>query len=96
MRGHVSEQVKKERSARMRTLSDEMERHYVKRFCETVQPVLWEQVAGATEDGFINVGYTDNYIKVRGISPRSLVNHVTLARIMNVDDQGVHAVPIIV
>ena len=57
--------------------------------------MLWEQIAGATEDGFVNVGYTDNYIRVRGIHPRVLSNHITPARIGQYADQLVNAVPII-
>ena len=95
MRGHVAAAVKKARSARMRALSDEMEQRYAARFEAMTLPVLWEQVAGATEDGFINVGYTDNYIKVRGIHRRSLINHITPATMMDYTDQGVQAMPIL-
>jgi hypothetical protein len=42
---------------------------------------LWEEVAGATEDGFIHVGYTDNYVRVRFIHPRPLTNHIIPARL---------------
>ena len=49
-------------------------------------PVLWEQVTGATEDGFINVGYTDNYIRVRGVHPRVLTNHITPAHMTIYDE----------
>lgn len=96
MRGHLDEGVKKARSARMRALSDAMARRYAERFAGAQLPVLWEQITGATEDGFLNVGYTDNYIKVRGIHPRPLVNHITPARMVDYAEQIVNAVPLIV
>jgi threonylcarbamoyladenosine tRNA methylthiotransferase MtaB len=92
MRGHVNDRVKKERSARLRALGDELERQYARQFGGAVLNVLWEQITGATEDGFVNVGYTDNYIKVRGIHPRVLTNLITPARM---DANAVNAVPMI-
>lgn len=92
MRGHVSEAVKKERAARLRMLGEELERRYAETFGGTVLEVLWEQIAGATEDGFVNVGYTDNYLKVRAIHPRVLTNLITPARM---DAQAVNALPMI-
>jgi threonylcarbamoyladenosine tRNA methylthiotransferase MtaB len=92
MRGHVSDAVKKQRSTRLRALADEMERQYAAQFAGAVLDVLWEQITGATEDGFVNVGYTDNYIKVRGVHPRVLTNMITPARM---DANAVSAVPII-
>jgi tRNA A37 methylthiotransferase MiaB len=96
MRGHVPEAVKKERSARMRGLSDTLMRSYVEQFMWATLPVLWEQVTGATEDGFINVGYTDNYIRVRSIHPRALVGHITEARLSDMfEDDMLIAEPLI-
>ncbi len=95
MRGHISEATKKARSARLRALSDDMEQQYARQFSGDTLSVLWEQITGATEDGFVNVGYTDNYIKVRGIHPRVLSNHITPARLEGYADQIVNAVPIL-
>jgi threonylcarbamoyladenosine tRNA methylthiotransferase MtaB len=91
MRGHVSDVCKKERSVRLRALGDEMERRYAQQFGGAVLDVLWEQITGASEDGFVNVGYTDNYIKVRAVHPRVLTNQITPARM---DANAVSAVPI--
>ncbi len=81
MRNHVPENVKKIRSARMRDLSARLTRTFAEQFQQTTRPVLWEQVTGATEAGFINVGYTDNYIRVQGTHPRALVSYVTDAHL---------------
>lgn len=81
MRGHVDEATKKDRSARLHTLADRMQAAYTQGCVGTVRPVLWEQVGGATEDGFINLGYTDNYIRVQAVHPRVLTNQITPARL---------------
>ncbi len=85
LRGHVREDVKKARSARMIALADAMQRRYAERFVGTSRSVLWEHVAGATEDGFINVGYTDNYIRMSCIHPRALTGHLLPARLVGYD-----------
>jgi threonylcarbamoyladenosine tRNA methylthiotransferase MtaB len=96
IRGHVRDSVKKARSARLRDLSDSLAQTYAQQFVDSRLPVLWEQVTGATEDGFINVGYTDNYIRVRGIHPRPLVNFITPAEIRGMnDDLLVEALPLV-
>jgi threonylcarbamoyladenosine tRNA methylthiotransferase MtaB len=85
MRGQVRDEAKKERSARLIALSDELERSFAERQVGETMTVLWEQVAGATEDGFINVGYTDSYVRVRCIHPRALTNHLIPARMEHYD-----------
>jgi threonylcarbamoyladenosine tRNA methylthiotransferase MtaB len=93
MRGHISESVKKQRSARLIALSEDSERRFAQRFTGQSLAVLWEQVAGATEAGFVNVGYTDNYIRVRCIHPRVLTNHVIPTRLVAYNDGVMQATP---
>jgi tRNA A37 methylthiotransferase MiaB len=93
MRGHVTEAVKKQRSARLIALSEDSEHRFAQRFTGHSLPVLWEQVAGATEAGFVNVGYTDNYIRVRCIHPRVLTNHVIPTRLVAYNDGVMQATP---
>ena len=50
-----------------------------RRFRGEMRPVLWEHVAGATQDGFVNVGYTDNYLRAGCIHPRPLTGTITAA-----------------
>jgi threonylcarbamoyladenosine tRNA methylthiotransferase MtaB len=85
LRGHVREEVKRARSARMIALADAMQRHYGECFAGTTRTVLWEHVAGATEDGFVNVGYTDNYIRVSCIDARALTGSVLPAHLTTYD-----------
>lgn len=97
MRGHVTNAVKKVRSERLQALERTMGQRFAEGFTGQVLPVLWEQVAGATEDGFINIGYTDNYIRVRAIHPRVLSNLITPVEIGRYDSelQQVYAQPIL-
>lgn len=81
MRGQVDEERKKARSARLLALSERCEQRFAERFAGQTLPVLWERIAGASEDGFINVGYTDNYIRVRCTYPRVLTDHIVNARL---------------
>ena len=47
--------------------------------------VLWEAVGGATEDGFINSGYTENYLRVRYITPDVLTDQITRTQLVGYD-----------
>ncbi|MBC7810271.1 MAG: hypothetical protein H7175_03950 [Burkholderiales bacterium] len=87
MRGHIAGNVAKKRSARLLALAAEQERRFTERNTGQTLPVLWEQVAGSTPDGFNNVGYTDNYIRVSCIHPRALTNLVTLATLQGYDEE---------
>lgn len=85
MKGHIPEKVKKTRSNRLHHLAARMETAYARCFDGRTLPVLWEQIAGATEEGFVNIGYTDNYLRVRAIHPRVLSNHITPALVGKYD-----------
>jgi threonylcarbamoyladenosine tRNA methylthiotransferase MtaB len=85
MKNQVGSAVKKARSARLHALSSTLSQRFAEHFGGQTRTVLWEQVMGATEAGFVNVGYTDNYIRVRGIHPRVLTNHITPAQMLRYD-----------
>lgn len=93
MRNHVDEATKKERSTRLHTLSEQMEIHFAQRATGQTLPVLWEHISGATQDGFLNVGYTDNYIRVGCVHPRVLTNQITPARLVRYERQQMHVIP---
>ncbi|MBZ0277249.1 MAG: tRNA (N(6)-L-threonylcarbamoyladenosine(37)-C(2))-methylthiotransferase MtaB [Anaerolineae bacterium] len=97
MRGQVVAETAKERSARLLALADQMESQFAAQFAGQTLPVLWEQVAGAQEDGFLNVGYTDNYMRVRCVHPRVLTNHLIPARMAAYDraDRAVWVTPLL-
>jgi len=85
MRGHVRDEIKRERAARLLAHAAEQEARYAQAFVGQTRPVLWEHIAGATQDGFLNVGYTDNYIRVRCVHPRVLTNSITDAHLESYD-----------
>lgn len=79
MRGHVPADVKKARTARLIAHADQQAARFAAQFVGQTRPVLWENVAGATQDGFVNVGYTDNYLRVGCVHPRPLTGLLTPA-----------------
>ncbi len=81
MRNHVPEDVKKARSAIMIAVGEAGANAYAARQVGTVRPVMWEHVAGASADGFLNVGYTDNYIRVTCTHPRALTGSIFPTRL---------------
>lgn len=95
MRNQVSTKVKKMRSAQLISLSDEMEGNFAATLNGTTQSVLWEQITGSTPDGFINTGYTDNYMRVKTIHPRDLTNIITLTQLGDYIDGAIQAIPVL-
>jgi threonylcarbamoyladenosine tRNA methylthiotransferase MtaB len=94
MKDHLPDRVKKARSARLLALADAGEKRFAQRFLGGEFDVLWEHISGATEDGFINVGYTDHYVRVRCIHPRVLTDHITRVRLGEYIDDYVQAIPV--
>ena len=90
MQGHVSKRVKKARSARLLELSGELEARFAARMLGASQSVLWERVIGATPAGFINTGYSDNYMRVRAVHPRDLSNVIASARLDSYNGGEIH------
>ncbi|MCA9887088.1 MAG: tRNA (N(6)-L-threonylcarbamoyladenosine(37)-C(2))-methylthiotransferase MtaB [Anaerolineae bacterium] len=95
MKGQVRNTKKKDRSHRLLELAQLTEAKFASRFIGRELPVLWEHVTGASDAGFMNVGYTHNYIRVQAVLPRPLDNHITLARIDEVCNDTVRATPVI-
>lgn len=85
MKNQVDSASKKARSGRLHALAAMLSQQFAENFGGQTRTVLWEQVTGSTEAGFVNVGYTDNYIRVRGIHPRVLTNHITPAQMLKYD-----------
>jgi threonylcarbamoyladenosine tRNA methylthiotransferase MtaB len=85
MKGHVRSEIKNERVARLLSHHRTQSEKFARQFREQIRPVLWEHVAGATQDGFVNVGYTDNYVRVGCIHPRPLTGTITAAALGEYD-----------
>lgn len=85
MRGHVDEAVKKARSDALHALAAQAQADYAARWLGRTLPIVWEQVAGASADGFLNVGYTPNYLRAVCVHRRALTHTVTQARLDGYD-----------
>ena len=90
MRGQIDSATKKQRSARLLAISQAAERDFAESLRGKSQSVLWEQVIGATPDGFIHSGYTDNYMRVRATHPRDLSNVIARVRMGSFKDGAIH------
>lgn len=90
MRHQISQATKKARSAKLLALSESLERRFAERLLGTNQAVLWEQISGATPEGFINCGYSDNYMRIRAVHPRDLSNVITETRLESYKLGAIH------
>ncbi|MBX3062944.1 MAG: tRNA (N(6)-L-threonylcarbamoyladenosine(37)-C(2))-methylthiotransferase MtaB [Anaerolineae bacterium] len=79
---HVSEDIKKRRSDDLQAIHARDERRFVDQFVGSKRSVLWEAISGATDAGYINNGYTDNFIRVRAVAPQVLTDQITEARLV--------------
>lgn len=85
MRGQVPEAVKKARSERLHVLAQQAQAAFATAQIGRVEPILWENVSGSTEEGFINVGYTPHYVRAICVDPRPLTNQIIAARLLEYD-----------
>ncbi len=86
----VNEEVKKARSDALQAIAQAGERRFAERFIGGTLNVLWEAINGATGAGFVNNGYTDNYLRVRCILPEVLTNRITPVTLTSYDaEQGI-------
>lgn len=90
MKNHVRNAVKKARSARLLAHSSGQEQRFAQQICGGAASVLWEKVTGAAPAGFINTGYTDNYVRVQAIHPRDLTNVITETKLDWYTDGMIH------
>lgn len=95
MRGAVREDVQKERSARLIAHSEAAEQRFAAQWTGHTLPILWENISGATGQGFVNTGYTDHYVRVKAVHPRVLTNLITPARLDRWDANQIGASPIL-
>ena len=77
MRNQIAQGVKKARSARLLRLSSRMEQRFAESLRGSESDVLWEQIKGASPEGYIFSGHSDNYMRVRTVHRRDLSNVIT-------------------
>ncbi|MEO0598971.1 MAG: tRNA (N(6)-L-threonylcarbamoyladenosine(37)-C(2))-methylthiotransferase MtaB, partial [Chloroflexota bacterium] len=95
MRGKVQNAVKKERIGQLLAWASEREQKFAEQYMGEQLTVLWENVSGASDTGFNQTGYSENYIRVETTHPRVLSNLITLARVDSVVDGVAHVTPVI-
>jgi threonylcarbamoyladenosine tRNA methylthiotransferase MtaB len=95
MRGKVSKEAKSERSHQLIEWAAAQEQHFAQKHQGQTLPVLWEHVTGSTEAGFVQGGYTPNYIRVQTVHPRILSNTITPAILGEVNDAVAQGHPVI-
>jgi threonylcarbamoyladenosine tRNA methylthiotransferase MtaB len=95
MRGQVPEAVKKARSHEMLAMAAAGEERFARRFLGSTADVLWENVTGAVPDGFINVGYTPQYVRVQAVHPRVLTNVIAPTRLIDLRGGMLIGVPVL-
>lgn len=95
MRGKVKKDVKKARIHDLLEWASRQENHFAERYIGQELPVLWEQVSGSSDAGFVQTGYTHNYIRVQTVHPRVLSNLISPATLNNIKDGVVNVTPVI-
>ena len=90
MKNQISAKIKKERSAKLLALSDQMTQTFAAKLKDTRQAVLWERISGASPQGYIHSGYTDNYMRVKTAHPRNLTNRITNTQLGHYTNGAIH------
>lgn len=95
MKGKIRNDVKKARSHDLLAHSQQREADFAAQFVGQDLPVLWESVSGSSDAGFVQQGYTHNYIRVQCTHPRILTNRITPATLTHITDGIINVTPII-
>ena len=84
----VAHPLRKERNARVREVLQESTYRYQTAFLNATLPVLWEAADQVGPDGWHTSGLTDNYLRVRSVSPSALWNTISQVRLDAVRADG--------
>jgi tRNA A37 methylthiotransferase MiaB len=95
MRGKVPNAIKKERSQELIQWSTLREEQFAAQYIGQQLSVLWEHVTGSSEAGFMQAGYTHNYIRVQAIHPRILTNHITPVIMRQAKNGSIEVLPVL-
>jgi threonylcarbamoyladenosine tRNA methylthiotransferase MtaB len=90
--GQVPQAVRKARSAQLRQAIEADSLAYQQRFIGHRLEVLWESATALDADGWELSGLSDNYLRVKARTPRSLWNQVTPVTITGLVDDGLEGV----
>jgi threonylcarbamoyladenosine tRNA methylthiotransferase MtaB len=84
----VPTQIRKERSARMRSVLSEASKAYQAAFVGLKLPVLWESAEISSSDKWELNGLTDNYLRVTAQATRPIWNRITSVQLISATGQG--------
>ena len=93
MRQQIAEERKRQRSAVLRRLGAELQERYATGLRGRTMEVLWEQGRGGDAEGYVNVGYTDTWTRVRALHREALTNRIVPARLGRYVDGAVQGRP---
>ncbi|MEJ6748786.1 MAG: tRNA (N(6)-L-threonylcarbamoyladenosine(37)-C(2))-methylthiotransferase MtaB [Flavobacteriales bacterium] len=82
--GVVPKQKRSERSKKLRILSDKLQRAHYQKYLGTTQTALMEQ---ENKNGFL-FGFTDNYIKVKILYSKELMQKKIKIKLLSFDENG--------
>lgn len=85
MPGKVPMHERSDRSKMLHILSDKKRRHFYGQYVGSTRPVLWE----IENDGKVQYGFTDNYIKVKTQYDPLLVNEIQTVKLDAIDEDMV-------
>lgn len=95
MRGQVRKATKTARIHELLAWASSRETLFAEQYLGQTLPVLWEGVSGSSEAGFVQTGYTSNYIRVQATHPRVLSSLIIPATINTVVDGVAQVTPVI-
>ena len=82
----VANEVKKERSARLRAQLDAQKDAFARAQLGTRRRILWEHGSARAEGGYLNRGLTDNYLAVTKMAEAEWANRISEERILTLRD----------
>ena len=79
----IPKKIRATRSQILRKLSEKKKMNFYKSNINQIRPVLFES---KNYDGYI-YGYTDNYVRVKTLWSKNLVDNVVDCELINIDDE---------
>ena len=89
--GHISPEIKKQRQQTLTAYSNSQWRRFQHQHIGRTMNVLWEGARGATPEGMIWMGHSENYLPIRAMSPAMLGNTITRVVTTEVTSDGLLA-----
>jgi threonylcarbamoyladenosine tRNA methylthiotransferase MtaB len=89
MPGQIPFELRKKRSAQMRSILADSAAAYQACFLGRVLPVLWESTTAVGPEGWQLSGLTDNYLRVNAQGPQHIWNRITPVKLTGFTEDGI-------